>query len=332
MSIRSEHRSGAAPAAPRLWPTVWAKVPAADAVLLPGLLVALVVIMTAQSPYFLTSNNLGQMLLQSSSLGIAAVGATYVIVAGDLDLSIGSNVALSGVVASWGMTEATHSVLVGCALGVLCGAGIGLVNGLLSAVLDIASFVVTLGTGVIATGLALYMTNGLALGGLPMSFHDLATTSILGVDSMVWAMLSTFLVGGIVLHRTALGVRIFAVGGNRRAAYLGGVPVVGARMTAFLVSGLSGGVAGVLVTSWVMAGQPNSGTSLTLFATAAVILGGTRISGGDGSVLRTFFGVLLIGIVGNGLNLLGVDYSLQQVVIGVVFVLAACSEIFRHRR
>ena len=312
--------------------TFWARVPAADAVLLPGLLVALVVVLSVLSPFFLTSNNIGQLLLQSSSLGIAAVGATFVIVAGDLDLSIGSNVALSGVLASWGMTGATHSVLVGCVLGVLCGIAIGVVNGLLAAVLDIPSFVVTLGTGVIATGLALYLTNGLTLGGLPMSFHQLSTTPLLGLDSMVWVMLASFLVGGLVLHGTAIGLRVFAVGGNRRAAYLGGVPVARTRMFAFVVSGLSGGLAGVLVTSWVMAGQPNSGTSLTLFATAAVILGGTRLSGGDGSVLRTLFGVLLIGIVGNGLNILGVDYSLQQVVIGAVFVVAACSEIFRRYR
>lgn len=307
------------------------RLPFSDAFLLPGLLVLLVGLLTWMSPYFLTVANINQLLLQSSALGIAAVGATFVIIAGDLDLSIGANIALSGVVTCFGMTNLSHSVVLGALLGVLTGVVIGLINGLLAAVLDIASFVVTLGTGVVASGLALYLTNGLTLAGLPSSFHQLATGSVLGVQQMVWFMLLTFVIGFIALHATTLGLRIFAVGGNRRSSYLNGISVLRVRLGCFVISGLSGGIAGVLVTSWVMAGQPNSGTSLTLFATAAVVLGGTRLSGGAGSVLRTLFGVLLIGILGNGLNLLGVDYSLQQVIIGAVFVLAACTDVLRRR-
>lgn len=306
--------------------------PASEVLLLPVLLIALGVALTVLNPVFLSGRNLGQILLQASILGIAAVGVTIVIVAGDLDLSIGSNVALSGVVAGFGMTQFSGSVVVGVVLGLLAGLALGVVNGLLAAVLDVAAFVVTLGTGVVATGLALYITNGLTVAGLPMEFQALANTEILGLRSLVWFMVLMFVIGYVILHRTTFGTRVFATGGNREAAFLSGISVKWVRFTAFVFAGLCGGLAGVLMTSRVLAGQPDSGTSLTLFATAAVILGGTRIVGGEGSMIRTVFGVLLIAVVQNGLDILGVDYALQQVAVGVVFVLAACLEVMRRRR
>ena len=302
-----------------------------DALFVPGLIVALMVALSFASPFFLTGRNVGQILLQGAVLGIVAVGATFVIIGGDLDLSIGFNVALSGIVTALVIVE-SGSWPLGVVVGLLCGMFIGLVNGVLSAMLGVPAFVATLGTGTVCAGLALWFTNGVTISGLPPAFAALATTEFLGLQTLVWFMLGLFLVGGVVLHRTNFGIRVFASGGGRDAAFLSGIPVAGVRLANFIIAGGCGGLAGVLLTARVQAGQPTVGTSLTLFATAAVILGGTSILGGMGSMQRTLFGVLLISVVQNGLNILGVDYALQQVAVGAVFVLAACSEVVRRRR
>ncbi len=304
-----------------------------DAAFVPSIIIILLVILSVASPVFLSSRNLAQILLQISTLGIAAVGATFVIISGDLDLSIGANVAVSGVITAIAtMNWFGGNWVLGVALGIGCGVFIGLVNGFLSAILRVPAFIATLGVGVIAGGLALWLTNGLTVSGLPEDFAALATTNFLGLQSLVWFMLATFLIGGIVLHFTNHGLRTFAVGGNREAAFLSGVPVSRVRITNFAIAGLCAGLAGVLLTARVQAGQPSISTTLTLYATAAVILGGTSLLGGEGSMLRTFFGVLLIGVVQNGLDILRVDYALKEVAVGTVFVLAAASEALRRRR
>jgi ribose transport system permease protein len=304
-----------------------------DAAFVPSIIIILLVILSVASPVFLSSRNLAQILLQISTLGIAAVGATFVIISGDLDLSIGANVAVSGVITAIAtMNWFGGNWVLGVALGLACGVSIGLINGFLSAILRVPAFIATLGVGVIAGGLALWLTNGLTVSGLPEDFAALATTNFLGLQTLVWFMLATFLIGGIVLHFTNHGLRTFAVGGNREAAFLSGVPVSRVRITNFAMAGLCAGLAGVLLTARVQAGQPSISTTLTLYATAAVILGGTSLLGGEGSMLRTFFGVLLIGVVQNGLDIMRVDYALKEVAVGTVFVLAAASEALRRRR
>jgi len=303
-----------------------------DSTFVPAIIVILFVILSIASPVFLSSRNLSQILLQISTLGIAAVGATFVIITGDLDLSIGANVALSGVITAVAtMQWFDGNWILGVVIGLACGVTIGLINGLLSAILRVPAFISTLGVGVIAGGLALWLTNGLTVSGLPAGFAALATTNFLGLQTLVWFMLATFVVGGIVLHFTNHGLRTFAVGGNREAAFFSGVPVARVRITNFMIAGLCAGLAGVLLTARVQAGQPSISTTLTLYATAAVILGGTSLLGGQGSMLRSFFGILLIGVVQNGLDIMRVDYALKEVAVGTVFVLAAASEALRRR-
>ena len=303
-----------------------------DALFVPGLLVLLLIALSLLSPVFFTQRNLAQILLQASTLGICAVGATFVIICGDLDLSLGANVALSGVLSAIAISQWQWNWILGSLFGVGVGVLIGLINGLLSAYARVPAFIATLGTGVLASGVAIWLTNGLTVSGLPDAFGALATTKILGLQSFVWFMFATFIVGGIALHLSNFGIRTFAVGGNRDAAFLAGISVNRVRLANFVIAGLCGGIAGVLLTSRVQAGQPGISQILTLYATAAVILGGTSILGGQGSLIRTFFGVLLIAVVQNGLDILGIDYSLQQVAVGAVFILAACSEAFRRRR
>ena len=312
--------------------TGWRPRVSLESLFVPSFLIILIVILSLASPVFLTGRNIPQVLVQASTLGIVAVGATFVIIGGDLDLSIGANVALSGVmsavaIALWGLPWP-----IGVVIGLAVGVAIGVVNGLLSAYVRVPAFIATLGTGVLATGIAIHLTNGLTIAGLPDEFGALATGRFLGLQGLVWFMLATFVVGGLILHFTNFGIRVYATGGNRDAAYLAGIRVARVRLTNFVIAGFCGGLAGVLLTARVQAGQPGISTTLTLYATAAVILGGTSILGGQGSLLRTFFGVLLIAVVQNGLDILGVAYSLQQVAVGAVFILAACSEALRRRR
>lgn len=302
-----------------------------DVGFLPAVLIALGIALTIESPFFLTGHNLVNVLSQTAALGIVAAGSTFIIVGGDLDLSVGANVALSGVVAAYGMTTVSHSVAVGVLLGLLVGVGFGLVNGVLSTYIQVPSFITTLGMMVIGDGIAVSLSSGAVVGGLPTSFGDLANANLAGVPSIVWLMIGAFVVGYIVLHRTAFGLRTYAVGGNSRAARLSGLKVERVRIGNFLLCAVAASIAGLALTSQVQAGQPDAGTIYTLYGTAAVVLGGTSLYGGRGGMVRTVFGVLLIGTLQNGLDLLGVSYPDQQVAVGVVFILAASSELLRRR-
>lgn len=301
-----------------------------DVAFVPALIVALVIYFDWRSPTFLTSRNLQQLLIAGAVLGILAAGSTFVIICGELDLSLGAAAALSGVAAGYGMTSITDSVAFGVVLGLLCGLAVGLVNGLITTLVRVPSFVTTLGMMTATSGLALVWTNGATVANLPDSFGSLANTEILGLRSIVWIMLGVFVLGYLLLNHTTFGIRTFAVGGNREAARLAGLPVTWVRLANFLIAGCCAGLAGVLLASRVESAQPTAGADLTLYAIAAVILGGTSLTGGRGSVLRTFLGVLLIALVKNGLDNLGLDYSYQNVVVGAVFVLAASSEVLRR--
>jgi ribose transport system permease protein len=297
----------------------------------PVILFIIVVALAILSPYFLTPRNVTEILLEAAILGILSVGTTFVIVDGDLDLSIGANVALSGVVCGMAMSASKNNIALGVLAGLGCGVLIGLINGLITTRLRVPAFVATLGMLVIGQGAALTLTNGSSIANLPDAFGALANGMVLGLPALVWWMFLTFGAGYLLLHRTVFGIRTFAVGGNREAARLAGIRVDAVRVANFVVCGLTGGIGGVLLAARVQAAQPTSGEIYTLYATAAVILGGTSLYGGRGSIFRTILGVALIALLENGLELLGVPYSNQQVAVGIVFIIAASSEFIRHR-
>ena len=302
-----------------------------DVGFVPVILLVLVVTLALLSKYFFTARNLTEVLLQAAILGIVSVGTTFVIVGGDLDLSIGANVALSGVVCGMAMSATNNNIPIGILAGLGCGVLIGLINGLISTRLRVPAFVATLGMLVIGQGVALTLTNGASIANLPDAFGALANGNVLGLPALIWWMFLTFFAGYLVLHRTVFGIRTFAVGGNREAARLAGIRVDAVRVANFVISGLTGGIGGVLLAARVQAAQPTGGEIFTLYATAAVILGGTSLYGGRGSIFRTPLGVALIALLQNGLELLGVPYSNQQVAVGIVFIIAASSEFIRHR-
>jgi len=302
-----------------------------DVGFVPVILIVLVAALAILSPYFFSPRNFTEILLQAAILGIVSVGTTFVIVGGDLDLSIGANVALSGVICGLAMNASHDNIPLGIAAGLGCGVLIGLINGLISTRLHVPAFVATLGMLVIGQGVALSLTNGSSIANLPDAFGALANGNFLGLPGLVWWMFVTFIAGYLLLHRTVFGIRTFAVGGNREAARLAGIRVDSVRIANFVVCGLTGGIGGVLLAARVQAAQPTGGEIFTLYATAAVILGGTSLYGGRGSIFRTLLGVALIALLQNGLELLGVPYSNQQVAVGIVFIIAASSELIRRR-
>lgn len=295
-----------------------------------GVLVVLFVTLSILSPHFFTQENLSNLLGEASVLAIIAFGVTIVILAGHFDLSVGAGVALVGTVAGMVMVN-TDSTLLGIAAGIGTGLALGAVNGVLVAYLLIPSFIATLAMLVIARGLSLTITDGRAVTGLPAGFTDFVSSSFLGITVATWIAAVVLLVLFVVLHRTRLGVEILAVGGNAEAARLSGLSVRWVQAAAFLISGAAVSIAGLVLTGRLATAQPNAAQLTELWSVAAVVLGGTSLYGGRGSVLWTVVGVLLIAVIQNGLTLENVNADTQNIVLGTVFIAAALSGVIRRR-
>ena len=297
--------------------------------LLPLALVALVTALAFLNEHFLTLGNIRNVLLQVSVLAIVSIGMTFVIVAGAFDLSVGSIVALSGSMAALVMTE--YGLVAGITAGLGAGLALGFINGELIAGLGVSPFIATLGTLVIARGLALAVTGGSVVSDLPSSFAVLGSGVIWGIPVPVLLALLAFAAGGVVLGRTPFGLRVYAVGGNRDAAHLAGIRVGRVLVACFTICGTAAALGGLIVAARVQSGQPTIGVFMELYAIAAVVLGGASLRGGEGNMIQTLLGVLLIGFLQNGLNLMNVHSYWQQVVLGLVFIAAAALEWLRRR-
>jgi ribose/xylose/arabinose/galactoside ABC-type transport system permease subunit len=222
-------------------------------------------------------------------------------------------------------------ILPGIAAGLAVGLAIGMFNGLVVTRLNVPSFIATFGMLVIAHGIATALTDGGVVSGLPLSVGNLANEAFLGIRWIVWLTLAVFAALVFVQTQTAFGIRVLAVGGNRQAAHLTGLSVDRLRFMVFVISGLTIGIAGLALTARLESGQPNAGQLLELDAIAAIVIGGTSIFGGRGSVGRTFWGVLLIAVLRNGLDVEGVGDDLKQIIIGVVLIAAASVDFVRRR-
>ncbi len=285
-----------------------------------GLLLLCAVLWTL-TPYFLTVPNLLNVAQQTSVNALIAVGMTFVILSAGIDLSVGSIVAFSGVV----LGSLLHSgvpVPLAIAGGLLVGFGCGLVNGLLITLGRLPPFIATLGMMSVARGAALVYTQGRPISGFEPSFRSLATDDFLLVPQPVILMLVVYLVAHVVLVRTRLGRYTYAIGGNEEATKLSGISVVRYKTLVYGVSGLMSGVAAVILTARLNSAQPIAGIMYELDAIAAVVIGGTSLMGGEGGLRGTLIGALIMGVLRNGLNLLGVSSFLQQIVIGLVIIFA----------
>ncbi|MFL6133797.1 MAG: ABC transporter permease [Nocardioidaceae bacterium] len=296
-----------------------------------AVLVLLVVVFSFVFPSFGTVTNLTNILVDQSFLAIVALGMTFVIISGGIDLSVGSVFALGGVVAAWG---SQHGLLV--ALGaplLLCGA-IGLLNGLLVARAGMAPFIVTLASLLGARGLLLALSNeGETTYRVPADglFHDLGA-DLLGVNLSVWVAVVLYVVLGVVLTRTGFGQGVFAVGGSEDAASLMGLRVDRIKISVYVLSGLLAGLAGALNAAWVSSGVTILGTGMELDAIAAVVIGGTLLVGGAGSVSGTAAGVLLLGVIQNLINQVGsLNSSIQAVVSGAFLIVVVVLQTLLSR-
>lgn len=279
-------------------------------------LIILFSLMSVTNEYFLTSSNLTSVLRQVSINAVIAVGMTCAILTGGIDLSVGTVMALSGTLMAGLMAHYGINMYVAILCGLLVGAAFGAVNGFLAAYAKMPPIIVTLGAMIIAKGCALIYTGGNPVSGLDPNFAFFGRESIMGVPVPIILMLSLYIVAYIVLNQTAFGRYVYALGGNEEAARLSGIRVKKIKVLVYTISGFTAAFAGLIFTARVMSGQPNAGTGFELDAIAAVVLGGASISGGRGVIIGTLIGALLLGVLSNGLNLLGISPFVQYIVKG----------------
>jgi ribose transport system permease protein len=295
-----------------------------------GLLV-LCAVLWALTPHFLTVSNLLNIAQQTSINAIVAAGMTFVIVSGGIDLSVGSIVALAGV-ALGVMLQGGQSPFIAIPGAIAVGTGCGLLNGLLVSVGGLPPFIATLGMMSVARGTALVFTEGRPVSGFDEGFRWLATGTAGFVPAPVLVMLVVYAVAHLVLTRTTFGRYVYAIGGNEEATRLSGVAVRFHKTAIYGVSGALSAVAAIVLTARLNSAQPIAGMMYELDAIAATVIGGTSLSGGSGSLAGTLVGALIMGVLRNGLNLLGVSSFLQQIVIGGVIVGAVLVDTLLKRQ
>ena len=284
------------------------------------------VVFASIAPQFLSVPNLINVALSIAITGILAVGMTMVILTGGIDLSVGSVVALAGVVAATLAARGEAGVPLGIAAALGIGLAVGLFNGLVIAHFRVPPFVTTLAMLTICRGLAFIISGGRSIGNLPESFNFVGRSRVLGLPLPVILMALVFAGGWFLLRRTVIGRYIYAVGGNRKATFFAGVDTKRVVTVTYVLNGLLVGLAGFVLASRLGAGVPNSGIQYELDVIAAVVVGGTSLTGGQGSVVGTFWGAVFIGVLNNGLNLFGVDPYMQKIALGVVLLLAVFAD------
>jgi ribose transport system permease protein len=295
-------------------------------------LIVLCILLAIASPQFLTASNLLTVSLQVSVVGIIAVGMTLVIITAGIDLSVGSVVGLSGVIAASLMVNNNVNPVLSSILALSVSTVIGIVNGLLITRFDLPPFIVTLGMMGAARGLAFILTNGNQIFGMPASFTALGSGYVGPIPIPVVALAVVALTGYIVLARTKLGAYAYAIGSNPDAARLSGVNVGRSLIYVYAICGLLSGLAGLVLAGRISIGAPSSGLGYELDVIAACVIGGTSLFGGEGTILGTLIGTFLIGIVRNGSDLLNISNFYQQVIIGVIIWVAVLYDRIRTRR
>ena len=282
-------------------------------------LALLCLVFAVLSPYFFTVNNLLTVAAQTAVIAIIAIGQTYVLITGGIDLAIGSNMALCGMVAGLCMRAnypVPYAIIAGLATGILS----GVISGVLVAFGRLPPFIATLGTMTVARGVAFTLTQAIPIANLPRSFTVFGTGRVLGIPNQVTIMIVLFLIFGFILSKTKLGRHVYAIGSNFEAARLSGVNTRAVLIYVYAFSGLLAAFAGLITAARVVTAQPGAGDGYELDAVASSVIGGASTMGGEGIIAGTFLGAFVIGILRNGLNLVGVTPHLQRIIIGIVIV------------
>ena len=304
-----------------------------------GALLVIIIFFSLASEHFLTFSNWKGILLATSVVGILAMGVTFVIISGGIDLSIGTSMTLSAVMTGVIISDAGLPIPIGIVGGILTGGTVGLINGTLIARFNIPPFIATLGMLNVARGLALILSD-LA----PIYFPDapefneafmgsvIESFGFADIPNLIFVFFGAAIIAGFVLSRTILGRYVFSIGSNEEATRLSGVRTVRYKASAYIMSGLFAGLAGVVITARLNSAQPAVGFGYELDAIAAAVIGGTSLAGGEGSILGTVIGAFIISVLTNGLRLLSVPQEWQIVVTGAIVILAVYLDIVRRRR
>lgn len=281
---------------------------------------------------FLTPSNVFNILRQNASNLFLATGMTMVIILGGIELSVGSVIALSGCVAAGCVVNLGLPEAVGFLAAIGVGALVGMFNGLVICKTDIPPFIVTLASMNIAKGIALVYTQGAPIRCMTDAFKFPGAGYVGPIPTPVILMAIVFVLAALIINRTQLGRHIYAVGGNAQAAKFSGINVSKVKFIVYTYTGIMSGLAGVVVASRLYSGQPTAGDGAEMDAIAAVVVGGTSMSGGSGRIGGTLIGVLIIGVLNNGLNLMGVDSNWQYIVKGLVILLAVYVDFIRNKK
>lgn len=281
---------------------------------------------------FLTPKNMFNILRQNASNLFLATGMTMVIILGGIDLSVGSVIALSGVVAAGCVVNFGLPEAVGFMAAIAVGAAVGLFNGFIICKTDIPPFIVTLASMNITKGIALVLTGGAPIRCMTDAFKFPGAGYVGPVPTPVILMFIIFILAALMINKTQLGRHIYAVGGNVQAAKFSGISVQKVKFIVYAYTGVMAGIAGVVIASRLYSGQPTAGDGAEMDAIASVVVGGTSMSGGSGRIGGTLIGVLIIGVLNNGLNLMGVDSNFQYIVKGLVILLAVYVDFLRNKK
>ncbi|MEG0236463.1 MAG: ABC transporter permease [Cetobacterium sp.] len=284
-------------------------------------LIIMMIFFSIFSEYFFTTTNLLTIALQTSVIGIIAIGQTMVIITGGIDLSVGSIVAFSGVTSGL-LVERGVPLMLALILGILIGAAVGVLNGGLISKANLPPFIATLGMMMVLRGLTLALTNGMPISSFDDSFVYLSGGTVFGIPNPVIYFISLGLIFNFILKRTVLGKDIYAIGSNEDAARLSGVNVIKTKLMVYGFCGFLSGISGIILASRLISAQPTEGAGYELDAVAAVVIGGASLSGGKGNIIGTIIGAFIMSTLRNGLNMMNVSGFWQQFVVGIVLLLA----------
>ncbi len=293
-------------------------------------LVAVIITMTVLNHRFLTWGNIINISRQMSINMIIAVAMTYCIISGGFDLSVGSVGAMAGCLTGI-ILESTGNIPLAIAAGLASGAITGIANGFVIAKLNVPPFVATLGTMSAARGVALLVTGGIIISGFPDSFNFIGTGFMFGIPVPVIIMVIVVIIGHIVLAKTEFGLNIYALGGNFKASRLAGLENDKMIIKIYTLSGLLSAMAGIILTARVISAQPGLMQTTNLDVIAAVVVGGTSLAGGKGSIGNTILGSILMAALFNGLNIIGIGYEWQLVVIGIIVIIAVALDMISRK-
>lgn len=289
-------------------------------------------------PSFLTRSNLIGVANQTAIYAVIAVGMTVVVISGGIDLSVGSLVALSSVTATiilrdyaGGVSATPVSVVFACLAGILLTAAAGLFNGLMVTRASLPPFLVTLAMMLMAKGLAMRLSNFTSINAVPPSFRWLGGDSTVGLPNPVLIMILLYTLAHVIMQRSVFGRVLYAIGGNAEAARLAGIQVQKTQLVIYTISGALAGLGGIILSSRLNAGDPKYGDMFELNVIAAVVVGGTSLMGGEGRMLGTLIGAFIIAIIRNGMNLMSVAPSNQQIVLGAVLLLSVLADRLKRR-